>query len=106
MVFNRASKEEYDSWAEIGNDGWDWNSLLGSFRETSHYGSITDNQTFPNGLDANSVNSQSEQYHGSDGVIQVSCLFAVRTSELMPFSDDRRHTTRLRRAYRIRTFKR
>lgn len=72
LVFNRASKQEYDAWAEIGNDGWDWNSLTNSFREVSHYTSITDNQTFPNSLDANSINSQSEQYHGTDGVIQVS----------------------------------
>ncbi|CUA76134.1 Oxygen-dependent choline dehydrogenase [Rhizoctonia solani] len=28
MVFDRASKVEYDAWAKLGSPGWDWNDLL------------------------------------------------------------------------------
>ncbi|KAF8604819.1 alcohol oxidase [Ceratobasidium sp. AG-I] len=28
MVFNRASKAEYDTWAQLGNSGWNWDGLL------------------------------------------------------------------------------
>lgn len=28
MVFNRASRHDYDAWEELGNAGWGWDSLL------------------------------------------------------------------------------
>ena len=28
MTWNRANKEDYDAWEELGNRGWGWNDLL------------------------------------------------------------------------------
>lgn len=28
MTWNRASKEDYDAWEELGNHGWGWHGLL------------------------------------------------------------------------------
>ena len=28
MTWNRANKQDYDAWEELGNRGWGWNALL------------------------------------------------------------------------------
>ncbi len=28
MTWNRASREDYDAWRDLGNDGWGWDDLL------------------------------------------------------------------------------
>lgn len=28
MTWNRASREDYDAWKELGNEGWGWDDLL------------------------------------------------------------------------------
>jgi choline dehydrogenase-like flavoprotein len=33
MVFDRGSKSDYDSWAALGNEGWDWDGLLPYFKK-------------------------------------------------------------------------
>ncbi|KAG8833121.1 hypothetical protein FRC17_011303 [Serendipita sp. 399] len=72
LVFNRGSKTEYDSWSEIGNDGWSWDQLTPSFKAVSNYTAITANTTFPNADDASSANSQQQNYLGTDGPIHAS----------------------------------
>ncbi|KAB5592638.1 Choline dehydrogenase [Ceratobasidium theobromae] len=37
MVFDRASKIEYDAWATFGNPGWDWNGLLPFMKAAEHF---------------------------------------------------------------------
>ncbi|CAE7220893.1 unnamed protein product [Rhizoctonia solani] len=37
MVFDRASKVEYDAWAKLGNPGWDWEGLLGYMRTAERF---------------------------------------------------------------------
>lgn len=37
LVFNRASKTEYDAWEEFGNQGWGWDGLLDSFKASTNY---------------------------------------------------------------------
>ncbi|KAG8802600.1 hypothetical protein FRC18_007510, partial [Serendipita sp. 400] len=72
LVFNRGSKTEYDSWSEIGNDGWSWDQLTPSFKAVSNYTSITDNTTFPNADTPANANSQQQNYLGTDGPIHAS----------------------------------
>jgi choline dehydrogenase-like flavoprotein len=72
MVFNRASKEEYDAWSEIGNDGWDWNNLLPSFKSSSNYSAITDSDVFPGALNASDATSREQSFIGTSGEIHVS----------------------------------
>lgn len=33
MVFDRGSKADFDRWAELGNDGWDYEGLLPYFKK-------------------------------------------------------------------------
>ncbi|KAG8689296.1 hypothetical protein FRC11_003307 [Ceratobasidium sp. 423] len=37
MVFDRASKVEYDAWAKLGNPGWDWNGLLPNMKAAERF---------------------------------------------------------------------
>ncbi|KAG8739196.1 hypothetical protein FRC11_000871 [Ceratobasidium sp. 423] len=37
MAFDRASKVEYDAWAKLGNQGWDWDGFLPSMMAAEHF---------------------------------------------------------------------
>ncbi|CAE6351120.1 unnamed protein product [Rhizoctonia solani] len=37
MVFDRASKVEYDAWAKLGNPGWDWDGLLPNMKAAERF---------------------------------------------------------------------
>ena len=72
LIFDRGSKEEYDAWAEIGNDGWDWAGLLPSFRASYNYTAMTEGQQIGSGFNISDENTQSREFLGSGGLIQVS----------------------------------
>jgi choline dehydrogenase len=43
MVYMRGQRGDYDHWAELGNAGWDWNSVLPYFkRAEKHFGGAND----------------------------------------------------------------
>lgn len=60
MLYIRGQKQDYDSWAELGNDGWDWDSVLPYFRRAENN---------VRGADA---------AHGDSGPLQVSDQKAPR----------------------------
>lgn len=35
MLWNRGDREDYDIWSQLGNDGWDYDSLLEFFQRVS-----------------------------------------------------------------------
>ncbi|CAE6510952.1 unnamed protein product [Rhizoctonia solani] len=37
MVFDRGSKVEYDAWAKLGNQGWDWEGFLPSMKAAERF---------------------------------------------------------------------
>ncbi|KAK3985153.1 hypothetical protein QBC44DRAFT_362517 [Cladorrhinum sp. PSN332] len=37
MTWNRASREDYDAWEELGNPGWGWDSLLPYFKKSETF---------------------------------------------------------------------
>ncbi|KIW12061.1 hypothetical protein PV08_09335 [Exophiala spinifera] len=37
MIWNRGNQEDFDLWASLGNQGWDWNSLLPYFMKSESY---------------------------------------------------------------------
>jgi choline dehydrogenase-like flavoprotein len=37
MLFDRGAASDYDSWAELGNPGWDWAGLLPYFKKVLTY---------------------------------------------------------------------
>src|SRR6202000_3122393 len=36
LVVMRGQREDYDHWAQLGNAGWDWNSVLPYFIKSEH----------------------------------------------------------------------
>jgi len=50
MFLHRCPAVDYDSWAALGNPGWDWDSLLPYFKKVSnhsgHYSLIKGTHTF------------------------------------------------------------
>jgi choline dehydrogenase-like flavoprotein len=38
MMSDRGSTEDYDTWAQLGNEGWDWKGLLPYFRKVICFG--------------------------------------------------------------------
>jgi choline dehydrogenase-like flavoprotein len=66
MIWNRGNQEDFDLWAELGNPGWDWDSLLPYFQRSETYTPRTySNLTYqPPSFDP--------AIHGSSGPVQVS----------------------------------
>ena len=58
LIFNRASKPEYDAWKEFGNQGWGWDGLLDSFKASTNYTRPTDAQMFPGAGSAANASSK------------------------------------------------
>ena len=54
MIYIRGQKEDYDSWAKEGNNGWSWNEVLPFFKKAEN----------------NEIGS--EEFHGSFGPLEVS----------------------------------
>lgn len=60
MLYVRGQKEDYDNWADLGNEGWDWDSVLSYFKKAENNS---------RGADA---------AHGDSGPLQVSDQKAPR----------------------------
>ncbi len=54
MIYIRGQKEDYDSWANEGNNGWSWNEVLPFFKKAEN----------------NEIGSK--KFHGSTGPLEVS----------------------------------
>ncbi|KAK5237225.1 hypothetical protein LTR47_001491 [Exophiala xenobiotica] len=66
MIWNRGNQEDFDLWAELGNPGWDWDSLLPYFQRSETYTPRTySNLTYQHA-------SFDPAIHGSSGPVQVS----------------------------------
>jgi len=105
MIINRASKQEYDAWAEIGNDGWDWAGILPSFKSSYNWTAMTQDEIFPSGLNATDANAQDQPFVGSGGVIQVSESFLAVRSRAHAMHLHRPLTTRITPTFQTHTFK-
>jgi choline dehydrogenase-like flavoprotein len=60
MLYIRGQREDYDAWADLGNDGWDWESVLPYFVKAE-----------------NNINGESDM-HGASGPLHVSNQKAPR----------------------------
>lgn len=66
MAFDRASAADYDAWEQLGNTGWNFNSLLSYFKKSTTFTppSASQAQNFGITYDAS--------YYGNNGPIQAS----------------------------------
>lgn len=66
MAFDRASAADYDAWEQLGNSGWNWNSLLYYFKKSTTFTPppASNCQDFGTTYDAS--------YYGSNGPVQAS----------------------------------
>ncbi len=55
MIYNRGQPSDFDNWAALGNDGWDYQSVLPYFRRTERF-----------------VDGGDPQFRGQDGRIPIS----------------------------------
>ncbi|KAL9595816.1 MAG: hypothetical protein Q9179_004838 [Wetmoreana sp. 5 TL-2023] len=66
MTWNRACKEDYDAWEELGNTGWGWDDMLPFFKKSERlYESDAEDQF---------VNHSyfERKFHGFDGPVHTS----------------------------------
>ncbi|KAF2349775.1 Glucose-methanol-choline oxidoreductase C-terminal [Trinorchestia longiramus] len=57
MMYNRGNRYDFDRWAELGNPGWDYQTVLKYFKKSENYrGHLT---------------SENEAYHGIGGPLNV-----------------------------------
>lgn len=66
MVWDRASKAEYDAWEELGATGWNWKNLYKYMRRAEAFHSPTERYQNETGIDV--VPSD----YGHKGPVQVS----------------------------------
>jgi len=61
MAYVRGNRKDYDHWGELGNKGWDYNSLLPYFKKSEH------NENFQ------------DEFHGQNGPMNITFLKKQRT---------------------------
>ncbi|KAH6686310.1 hypothetical protein F5X68DRAFT_240578 [Plectosphaerella plurivora] len=66
MVFDRGSQSDYDAWAAVGNEGWDWETLLPYFQKTETFTPPTPE------IQAEYNITWDDAAHGTSGYIQTS----------------------------------
>lgn len=66
MTFDRASAADYDAWEQLGNPGWNWNSLLQYFKKSTTF-------TPPSAANVKEFGiTYDASYYGTGGPVQVS----------------------------------
>lgn len=66
MAFDRASAADYDAWEQLGNSGWNWNSLLPYFKKSTTF-------TPPSAAYVEAWGTTYDaSYYGTDGPIHAS----------------------------------
>lgn len=57
MCYNRGQKSDFDNWAKVGNDGWDYASVLPYFRKSETY-----------------MSGGEDEFRGRDGPVPIANL--------------------------------
>jgi choline dehydrogenase-like flavoprotein len=66
MAFDRAAAADYDAWEQLGNYGWNWNSLLPYFKKSTTFTPPTAENVRDFGI------TYDASYYGTNGPVQAS----------------------------------
>jgi len=66
MAFDRASAADYDAWESLGNNGWNWNSLLPYFKKSTTFTPPLASSVQEFGI------TYDASYYGTNGPLQAS----------------------------------
>ncbi|KIK71049.1 hypothetical protein GYMLUDRAFT_235428 [Collybiopsis luxurians FD-317 M1] len=67
LVYQRASKEEYDAIEALGNPGWNWDSFLKYMMKSEKYNAPTDAE-----ISKDTHIGYGHEYHGASGPVKTS----------------------------------
>jgi len=66
MAFDRASAADYDAWEQLGNNGWNWNSMLYYFKKSTTF-------TPPSAANIQDFGiTYDSSFYGTNGPVQAS----------------------------------
>lgn len=64
MTYVRGNKAEFDAWEELGNTGWNWETMLPYFKKAENY-------SIPSGTHLKAGATYERQYHGFEGNVHA-----------------------------------
>lgn len=81
MSYTRAQKAQIDSWEQVGNKGWNWNSLFPYYKKSEEFQVPTPDQT-DHGA------GYYIDYHGKIGPVKVGWPKAMTNTSMLPELDE------------------
>ncbi|KAK3293787.1 glucose oxidase [Chaetomium fimeti] len=81
MTYIRGNVAEFDAWEQLGNPGWNWNSIFHYFKKSEKYTVPTDSQL------AAGATFES-RYHGFHGPLHVGYIPALENGSFAPVVRD------------------
>lgn len=73
MVYIRGDKAQYDAWEELGNAGWNWDSVFSYYKRGEDF-------TPPSAAQVASGGTYDEQAHGNSGPLTIGFPFSLSNS--------------------------
>jgi choline dehydrogenase len=77
MTYIRGNIAEFDAWEQLGNPGWNWESIFPYFKKSERYTIPTESQ-----LAAGAT--YEPQYHGFDGALHVGYVPTLENGSFAP----------------------
>ncbi|KID84877.1 glucose oxidase [Metarhizium guizhouense ARSEF 977] len=82
MVYTRGDKAQYDAWEDLGNDGWNWDSVFSAYKSGENF-------TAPTSAQAGKGAAYDKAAHGLSGPLTIGFPFVLSNSS---FYDKARST--------------
>lgn len=70
LYYIRGNKADYDAWEQLGNPGWNWDTLLPSFLRSEKF-------TTPTKAQREAGMSYDPSYHGKEGPVNTGYIHTV-----------------------------
>ncbi|KAF9897862.1 hypothetical protein BX616_004860, partial [Lobosporangium transversale] len=76
MIYHRGVASDFDHWEELGNPGWSYKDVLPYFRKSERFNASDSTSQLHNDF-----TTYEPEYHGTDGLWQVSNISMFKVSE-------------------------